>query len=156
MLAFGDIDVRSSSNSVTLLSRLLILTAGPAGFPACGICSFSGAGGVGLDLPAQAAAASVAGGGGGGIIEELSSRDECPASWRLSSACSAWRIGKGFSLVSPADRSGRVGFAGSSFDSRLSGDVGTAVLRLKGGGDNATPMASGLTLLRLEVGGGGG
>jgi hypothetical protein len=154
VLAFGDIDVRSSSNSVTLLSRLLIRTAGPAGFSACGNCSFSGAGGVGLDLPAQAAAASVA--GGGGTIEELSSRDECPASWRLSSACSAWRIGKGFSLVSPADRSGRVGFAGSSFDSRLSGDVCTAVLRLEGGGDNATPMASGLTLLRLEVGGGGG
>lgn len=151
MLAFGDIEVRSSSNSVTLLSRLLIRTAGPVGFSACGICSFSGAGGVGLDLPVQAAAASVGGG-----IEELSSRDECPASWRLPSACSAWRRGKGLSLVSPTDRSGRVGFAGSSFDNRLSGDVCTAVLRLEGGGDNATPMVSGLTLLRLEVGGGGG
>jgi hypothetical protein len=62
LLLLGDIDVRSSSNSVTLLSRLFVPRAPPADAPAGGICSF---GGMGRDLGDEAATAAAASVGGG-------------------------------------------------------------------------------------------
>lgn len=53
----GDIDVRSSSNSVTLLSRLFAPIAPPADISTGGICSF---GGMGRDLGDEAATAVTA------------------------------------------------------------------------------------------------
>jgi hypothetical protein len=58
----GDIDVRSSSNSVTLLSRLFAPRDPPADTPAGGICSF---GGMGRDLGDEAATAAAVSAGCG-------------------------------------------------------------------------------------------
>lgn len=137
--------MRSSSNSVTLLSRLFVPGAPPADASVGGMCSF---GGMGRDLGGEAttAVAPSAGGGGGW---RLSFRPCCPAS------CNSGSItGRGFSLVDSEDRCGSVGFAGSNFDNLLRGDAFT-VFRFEEGGDMATPMFSGLEFARLYAGGGG-
>lgn len=52
------------------------------------------------------------------------------------------------------DWCGKVGFAGRSFDSLLRGEE-FAVFLFEEGGDNATPIFSGLAFALLYVGGGG-
>jgi hypothetical protein len=56
--------------------------------------------------------------------------------------------------VDSEDKCGKVGFAGSSFDSLLRGEEFT-VFRFEEGGDNATPIFSGLAFALLYAGGGG-
>lgn len=119
MLALGDIDVRSSSNSVTLLSRLLVPEIAAADVSAGGIYSFGGTGAMGLDLGGEATIGTASVGGG---IWGFSFPPGGPATWRPVSPHSGFKRGRGFSLVAPLDRSGSVGFAGRSFESRLSGD----------------------------------